>query len=198
MLEFRRWCPSLRALRLHSGDAKERDRLRRERLADVASFDVVVTTYEMLKGKEMRATLTSAIVWQCVVLDEGHRVKNEGAQISAVVAKIKRVSMLLLTGTPLQNNLHELWGLLHILHPVVFPEGTSGPFDDAFDLASQGRGSSSERRAQKQTRAAEKPEKKGSAKGGGMTIDRKALQVSVLLCTVTYSANRAHNLTRPP
>ena len=123
MLELRRWCPSLRALRLHSGDAKERDRLRRERLADVGSFDVVVTTYEMLKGKEMRSTLTSAIVWQCVVLDEGHRVKNEDAQISTVVAKIKRVSMLLLTGTPLQNNLHELWALLHILHPVIFPEG---------------------------------------------------------------------------
>jgi SWI/SNF-related matrix-associated actin-dependent regulator of chromatin subfamily A member 5 len=101
MLEFKRWCPSLRAIRLHSGDAKERERMRRERLSDISSFDVVVTTYEMLKGKEMKSTLSSGIVWQCVVLDEGHRVKSEAAQISIVVGKIKRVSMLLLTGTPL-------------------------------------------------------------------------------------------------
>ena len=44
VVELRRFCPALRVVRLHSGDARERERLRREVLSDVGAFDVVVTT----------------------------------------------------------------------------------------------------------------------------------------------------------
>ena len=49
MTEFRRWCPSMRAIKLHSSDPNERDRMRKEVLPDFGNYDVVVTTYEMVK-----------------------------------------------------------------------------------------------------------------------------------------------------
>jgi hypothetical protein len=48
VMEFRRWCPSWRLVRLHSADAKERERLRKEVLVDISKFDAVITTYEMI------------------------------------------------------------------------------------------------------------------------------------------------------
>jgi SNF2 family DNA or RNA helicase len=48
-------------------------------------------------------------VWRLLVLDEGHKVKNFDALISQAVHKVRAVCKLLLTGTPLQNNLRELW-----------------------------------------------------------------------------------------
>lgn len=53
----------------------------------------------------------------CLVLDEGHRVKNEEAATTVSLRRLRRAWTLLLTGTPLQNNLHELWALLNFLHP---------------------------------------------------------------------------------
>ena len=58
-------------------------------------------------------------------------IKNEEADISKAPAPLHAERALLLTGTPLQNNLHELWALLNFLFPDVFPDSTA--FDDAFD-----------------------------------------------------------------
>ena len=71
-----------------------------------------------------------------VVLDEGHIVKNEASDISKAVRKLHCERALLLTGTPLQNDLHELWALLNFLFPDVFPD--SGKFDAAFDRGKGG------------------------------------------------------------
>jgi SWI/SNF-related matrix-associated actin-dependent regulator of chromatin subfamily A member 5 len=68
-----------------------------------------------------------------LVLDEGHRVKNEGALISQGMRQVLKQNVLMLTGTPLQNNLHELWALLNFMYPDVFT--SSAPFDAAFNLA---------------------------------------------------------------
>jgi len=70
-----------------------------------------------------------------VVLDEGHIIKCESTLISEAVRRLHYVSTLILTGTPLQNNLHELWALLNYLCPDYFVE--SEPFDDAFDIGNQ-------------------------------------------------------------
>lgn len=122
MKEFQRWCPELRVIRLHSSDKAERERFRREVLNNPSSFDVLLTTYEMVASQNMKMVLRSRIHWRYLVLDEGHKVKNENALISDAVRHIYRQGLLLLTGTPLQNNLHELWALFTQMVPDVFTD----------------------------------------------------------------------------
>ena len=81
----------------------------------------------------MKNVLCHRIHWRYLVLDEGHRIKNEKTNIYERLSVVKAQRKLLLTGTPLQNNLHELWALLHFLHPELFAD--SNTFDQAFDLA---------------------------------------------------------------
>mmetsp|Transcript_23315 Transcript_23315/g.44503 ORF Transcript_23315/g.44503 Transcript_23315/m.44503 type:complete len:1563 (+) Transcript_23315:317-5005(+) len=131
--EFKRWSPTIRVVRLHSSDMNERERLRKTLLNDVHSFDVVLTTYEMVLSKNMKHTLHSSIHWRYVVLDEAHKCKNEESLISKAVKAINTQRILLLTGTPLQNNLHELWAILQLLYPAAF-QHSSEAFDKAFNL----------------------------------------------------------------
>lgn len=58
--------------------------------------------------------------WRYMVIDEAHRIKNEKSKLSELLREFKSMNRLLLTGTPLQNNLHELWALLNFLLPDVF------------------------------------------------------------------------------
>ena len=64
-----RFCPALRVIKLHSSDAEERERLK-ESLRKVEEYDVVVTTYEMVKSPSMAASLAGKHWWRCLVLDE--------------------------------------------------------------------------------------------------------------------------------
>ncbi len=66
------------------------------------------------------------------MIDEAHRLKNEASLFSKVVRTLHTQHRLLLTGTPLQNNLHELWALLNFLLPDIF--ASSEQFDEWFDL----------------------------------------------------------------
>ena len=65
----------------------------------------------MLKAPSLRSTLVQKLYWRLLVLDEGHVLKNVQTEISQTVRKMHFVSALLLTGTPLQNNLSELYAL---------------------------------------------------------------------------------------
>ena len=85
----------------------------------------------MAKSK-LEHEITARCHWRCVVLDEGHIIKNEKTDISRVVRKLHCATKLLLTGTPLQNDLGELWGLLNWLYPAAFPD--KDPFKKAYDL----------------------------------------------------------------
>ncbi|KAI9912264.1 hypothetical protein PsorP6_008845 [Peronosclerospora sorghi] len=133
LAEFGRWCPSLRAVKFH-GNKEERLQCVQEVLCpglpdDKRKFDVCVTTFEMCL-KEKAALCKFA--WRYLVIDEAHRIKNESSQFSTVVRMLDTEHRLLLTGTPLQNNLHELWALLNFLLPDVF--ASSQEFDDWFNL----------------------------------------------------------------
>ena len=131
MAELKRFCPSLRAIKLHSSDQEERKRLMNTLAHSTADIDVVVTTYEMAKSQETSRTI-AMVWWRYLVIDEGHVIKNDGSLISQAVRRIHFAHALLLTGTPLQNNLHELWSLLNFLYPEVF--ASSDAFDEAFEL----------------------------------------------------------------
>lgn len=100
---------------------------------DDVGVDVVVTTYDCFKAEQ--SWFKTAFVWRYVVLDEGHTVKNHASLTSKSLHGIKAEYRLILTGTPLQNNLSELWSLLHWLYPEVFIDKTNHLFDTSFNLS---------------------------------------------------------------
>ncbi len=118
--EFKKWCPTMRVVRLHSSDEQERIRLRHEVLGNPSGFDVAVTTYDMATSQAFGMALSSKIHWRCLVLDEGHKVKNDETQITGALRNFHRQYTLLLTGTPLQNNLRELYCLLNFMYVFVY------------------------------------------------------------------------------
>jgi len=70
--------------------------------------------------------------WRYIIVDEAHRMKNEESKLALTLRSFSSHSRLLITGTPLQNNLHELWALLNFLLPDIF--NSSDDFDSWFDL----------------------------------------------------------------
>ena len=138
--ELARWCPALRVLAARAGGGpEEKSRLAAE-LADVASYDVALTTYDaMLVDGPLGAALRGGrACWDVLVLDEAHRVKNEAGALGKALRGVRRACTLLMSGTLLQNNLHELWALLNLNYPDVFTD--AAPFDAAFRLDGEAAG----------------------------------------------------------
>lgn len=94
--------------------------------------DVVVTTYESYLAEQ--GWFKRAFVWRYVVLDEGHKIKNDKSLVSGALQGLQAEYRTILTGTPLQNNLAELWALLHWLYPEVFTESSYDLFQNSFNL----------------------------------------------------------------
>ena len=113
--EFCKWCPSLRVVILQ-GDRANRAEVLNNQIRK-RRFHVCITSYEIILRE--RSAL-SAIDWQYMIIDEAHRIKNEASALSTAVRQFSTKYRLLITGTPLQNNLHELWALLNFLMPDVF------------------------------------------------------------------------------
>uniref|UniRef100_A0A182ILL8 Uncharacterized protein n=1 Tax=Anopheles atroparvus TaxID=41427 RepID=A0A182ILL8_ANOAO len=124
--EFARWCPSIRAVCL-IGDQETRNAFIRDVLTP-GEWDVCITSYEMCIRE--KATF-KRFNWRYMVIDEAHRIKNEKSKLSEILREFKTANRLLLTGTPLQNNLHELWALLNFLLPDIF--NSADDFDSWFD-----------------------------------------------------------------
>jgi SWI/SNF-related matrix-associated actin-dependent regulator of chromatin subfamily A member 5 len=129
--ELERWAPSLKFLRFHSSCPEEREAQKSAFVEKATEYDVVITTYEMAKSPGLRS-LWQRQYFNLLILDEGHRIKDATNQISKAVRLIHCETRLILTGTPLQNNLIELWSLLHFLYPNVF--SSQEPFASAFNL----------------------------------------------------------------
>ncbi|KAF0982857.1 hypothetical protein FDP41_010836 [Naegleria fowleri] len=121
------WCPSLSVLKFH-GDRDTRKKLKETQLIG-GKFEVLVTSYE-IAIKEKAAL--NKFKWYSIIIDEAHRIKNENSILSQCVRVFDCQYRLLLTGTPLQNNLHELWSLLNFLLPEVF--NSADDFDTWFNL----------------------------------------------------------------
>eukprot|EP00536_Pseudo-nitzschia_multiseries_P015086 jgi/Psemu1/216821/e_gw1.818.6.1 len=129
--EMSKWAPSLRFLRLHASNQEEQIRQKRQLVENVAEYDVLLTTYDMVKVPTL-LTFFQRTFFHYLVLDEGHKIKGHDTIIARTVRKLHAGNRLLLTGTPLQNNLFELWSLLNFLYPEVFT--VAEPFDKHFDL----------------------------------------------------------------
>ncbi|XP_074134851.1 chromodomain-helicase-DNA-binding protein 7 isoform X2 [Sminthopsis crassicaudata] len=85
-------------------------------------FHAIITTFEMILTDcpELRN-----IPWRCVVIDEAHRLKNRNCKLLEGLKMMDLEHKVLLTGTPLQNTVEELFSLLHFLEPTRFPSETT-------------------------------------------------------------------------
>ena len=107
-IEAARFTPSLRVKVLNS----ESDRA--ECIASAGPGDLILATYGVL-GTEAK-TLASRS-WNVVCLDEAHQIKNRNTRVSAAAMNLTAGSRLILTGTPIQNHLGELWNLFQFINP---------------------------------------------------------------------------------
>uniref|UniRef100_A0A669QYQ4 Chromodomain helicase DNA binding protein 9 n=1 Tax=Phasianus colchicus TaxID=9054 RepID=A0A669QYQ4_PHACC len=81
-------------------------------------FQAIITTFEMILGG---CPELNAIEWRCVIIDEAHRLKNRNCKLLEGLKLMNLEHKVLLTGTPLQNTVEELFSLLHFLEPLRFP-----------------------------------------------------------------------------
>ncbi|KAI3969843.1 hypothetical protein MKX01_038311 [Papaver californicum] len=133
--EISRFTPSINSVVYH-GDAKARDEIRRKQMPTTigAKFPIVITPYEVAVNDARRVLRKYS--WKYVVVDEGHRLKNTKCKLLRELKYMPMENKLLLTGTPLQNNLAELWSLLNFLLPDIF--NSHEEFESWFDLSGKG------------------------------------------------------------
>jgi ATP-dependent helicase STH1/SNF2 len=115
VLEFNKWAPSIKKL-IFKGNPSQRKQL--SHVLRNTKWNVCLTTYEyVLKDKSD----LNRFQWQYIIVDEGHKMKNPKSKFAQTLGQLYNSEhRLLLTGTPLQNNLQELWSLLNFLLPDVF------------------------------------------------------------------------------
>ncbi|UPR01886.1 SNF2-like ATP-dependent DNA helicase [Chloropicon primus] len=131
-VEFGRWLPNYNVI-LYDGKPEERKQLRDDRMA-AQTFNVLLTHYDMIMRDKKFLT---KFQWEYIIIDEGHRLKNKDSKLSEILRGVYQSrNRLLLTGTPIQNNLKELWSLLNFVLPKVFD--TSDSFDDWFSAPFKG------------------------------------------------------------
>ncbi|KAF5669409.1 SNF2-like proliferation-associated protein [Fusarium heterosporum] len=136
MDEFAKWTPSIPVVMYH-GNKDDRERIFRTDMMKhlkggrpTTKFPVVCTSYEMVLRDQHNL---SKINWEFIIIDEGHRMKNADAKLFQQLRQFHSATRLLITGTPLQNNLKELWSLLHFLLPNIFTDWEA--FESWFDFS---------------------------------------------------------------
>lgn len=113
--EFHRWLPSVSCI-FYVGGKDQRSKLFFQEVCAM-KFNVLVTTYEFIMFDRSKL---SKLDWKYIIIDEAQRMKDRESVLSRDLDKYRCQRRLLLTGTPLQNDLKELWSLLNLLLPEVF------------------------------------------------------------------------------
>lgn len=129
--EFNKFAPLLPTV-LYHGNAKEREALRNDHLKEVHQLNeeagleggrkvrnTFITSYEIAMNDQ---PFFRKVRWLYIVVDEGHRLKNMHCRLIKSLKQYTSSNRLLLTGTPLQNNLDELWSLLNFLMAEIFDD----------------------------------------------------------------------------
>ncbi|XP_072989353.1 CHD3-type chromatin-remodeling factor PICKLE isoform X2 [Typha latifolia] len=137
--EFATWAPQLNVV-MYFGSARAREIIRKyefcfpkekvnkhkkkktsqdsnQKKQSRLKFDVLLTSYEMIN---MDSAILKPIKWECMIVDEGHRLKNKDSKLFSQLKDYSTNHRVLLTGTPLQNNLDELFMLMHFLDDESF------------------------------------------------------------------------------
>ncbi|RCN40765.1 protein, SNF2 family [Ancylostoma caninum] len=114
-MELKKWCPAFKIL-TYFGTQKDRAE-KRKGWSKPNAFHVCITSYKTVTA-DIRAFKMKA--WQYLILDEAQNIKNWKSQRWQALLNVKARRRLLLTGTPLQNSLMELWSLMHFLMPAIF------------------------------------------------------------------------------
>ncbi|XP_028136056.1 SWI/SNF-related matrix-associated actin-dependent regulator of chromatin subfamily A containing DEAD/H box 1 homolog [Diabrotica virgifera virgifera] len=122
--EFARWCPQLRVF-MYYGSQDERRQFRIDLSKGMlAEFDVILTTYTLVGNSSEERKMFRVTRMHYVIFDEAHMLKNMNTLRYENLIKINAKHRILLTGTPLQNNLLELMSLLIFVMPNIFAEKT--------------------------------------------------------------------------
>eukprot|EP00796_Vickermania_ingenoplastis_P004442 gene4442-3241_t len=130
--EFKRWSPALKVYKFHCASDVRPSILKTHLYpTENLKYDVIVTTFEMVLEE---INTFKKVAWKYLVVDEAHKLKNEDSRAHLALTSLTTWQRLIITGTPLQNNLRELWALLHFLAPDLFTEAAA--FEAWFDTAS--------------------------------------------------------------
>ncbi|KAG1150914.1 hypothetical protein G6F37_004421 [Rhizopus arrhizus] len=126
--EFDKWSPEIKKV-AYVGKPKARKKLGLNIFSAENDCQVILTTFELATKDQQ--TLAQ-VEWLYIIIDEGHRMKNINSKVSICLRKeYKSKHRLILSGTPLQNNLPELWALLNFLLPKIFQSSKS--FEEWFN-----------------------------------------------------------------
>ncbi|XP_027362885.1 probable ATP-dependent DNA helicase CHR12 isoform X1 [Abrus precatorius] len=135
--EFSTWAPSITAI-LYDGRLEERKAMKEE-LSGEGKFNVLITHYDLIMRDK---AFLKKIHWHYLIVDEGHRLKNHECALARTLDSGYHIQRrLLLTGTPIQNSLQELWSLLNFLLPNIFnsvqnfEDWFNAPFADRVDVS---------------------------------------------------------------
>ncbi|KAF2291129.1 hypothetical protein GH714_020283 [Hevea brasiliensis] len=138
--ELHNWLPSVSCI-FYVGGKDQRSKLFSQEVSAM-KFNVLVTTYEFIMYDRSKL---SKVDWKYIIIDEAQRMKDRESVLARDLDRYRCQRRLLLTGTPLQNDLKELWSLLNLLLPEVFdnrkafhdwfskPFQKEGPTHDAED-----------------------------------------------------------------
>ncbi|XP_055489251.1 chromodomain-helicase-DNA-binding protein 1 isoform X2 [Leucoraja erinacea] len=118
--EIELWAPQMNVV-VYLGDISSRNMIRTYEWMHPQTkrlkFNILLTTYEiLLKDK----SFLGGVNWAFIGVDEAHRLKNDDSLLYKSMMDFKSNQRLLITGTPLQNSLKELWSLLHFIMPEKF------------------------------------------------------------------------------
>ncbi|KAM6915871.1 lymphoid-specific helicase [Xenentodon cancila] len=133
--EFKRFTPEVSVLLYHGPQSERANLIKQIRRPQgpLSMCPVVVTSFEI---SMIDRKLLQRFQWKYLIVDEGHRIKNLNCRLVRELKTLPTDNKLLLTGTPLQNNLAELWSLLNFLLPEVFDDLKS--FESWFDINTLG------------------------------------------------------------
>uniref|UniRef100_A0A2S2NSL2 Lymphoid-specific helicase n=1 Tax=Schizaphis graminum TaxID=13262 RepID=A0A2S2NSL2_SCHGA len=121
--EFSKFSPKLPTI-LYHGTESERIALRpnfnkTKKVLNLNCQPVIITTYDVVRRD---ITFLKKVNWKYITIDEGQKVKNANAHISKCLREFNCTNKLILTGTPIQNDMSELWSLLNWLMPKIFDQ----------------------------------------------------------------------------